>query len=190
MIFDSKLVINLGDEVYKPAEDSMLLLEAIDIGIGEKLLEIGTGSGIIALHAAKKAIVVATDVNPEATKVTRLNAIFNGLHVDVICCYMFEGLRGKFDVIAFNPPYLNEEIGNDWTGRAWQGGSAGDELIVEFLKRVEGYMSAGGRAYLLLPWRFLSKVLEDFQHLYPEVVAGRSFFFERLAIIRLINSVR
>ena len=67
MEFDPELDIQVLDGVYEPAEDSHLLLEAIQVERGMRVLEVGTGSGFIALHCAKAgAVVTATDISPLA----------------------------------------------------------------------------------------------------------------------------
>ena len=56
MKIDTSIKIKVNSGVYPPSEDSYLLIECIDVG-KEKVLEIGTGTGIIALHAAKMALL-------------------------------------------------------------------------------------------------------------------------------------
>jgi release factor glutamine methyltransferase len=77
---------------------------------GSRVLEIGTGTGLVALAAARKAgRVVATDINPAAVECARLNARQNGMaaRVDVREGDMFEPVVGeRFDVILCNPPYF------------------------------------------------------------------------------------
>ncbi|MFB6292223.1 MAG: 50S ribosomal protein L11 methyltransferase, partial [Candidatus Nanohaloarchaea archaeon] len=68
--------------VYQPAEDTFLLKEHVEkLELeGEKVLEIGTGSGIIAVTAAEKgAKVVATDVNPDALEAAEKLAAEEGV---------------------------------------------------------------------------------------------------------------
>ncbi|MEE8231956.1 MAG: HemK2/MTQ2 family protein methyltransferase, partial [Thermoplasmata archaeon] len=106
MELDPSLDLGEDDEVYRPAEDSYLLLRALDLADANSFLEIGTGTGLIALHAARRVPTLATDINPLATGLTQANARRNGLSLDIVRADLFRGLRGKFDVIAFNPPYL------------------------------------------------------------------------------------
>ena len=71
-------------EVYPPSEDSILLTESLDIRIGEKVLEIGTGSGIVSIQCALNgADVVCGDINPRAVALARRNAAANGVDIDV-----------------------------------------------------------------------------------------------------------
>jgi release factor glutamine methyltransferase len=94
------------------------------------------------------------------------------------------GLRGPFDVIAFNPPYL-EGPPSDPIERAWQGGEAGSEVAVRFLSDLPRVLGPGGRAYLLLsranaPARSLAETAFA-----ARVVATKALFFERLEVLEL-----
>ncbi len=185
MEFDPDLAVEKAPGVYPPRGDSHLLLEAIRVEPGERFVELGTGTGFVALHAARVARAVATDVNPEAARCARRNAIANRLPLAVVRCDLFGGLRGPFDVVAFNPPYLIEAIGGDWEARAWQGGTTGDELILRFLAALPGHLAGSGRAYMLLPKgreRALATAHERFS---VHTVAEESMFYEALLALEL-----
>ena len=77
-----------------------------------RVLEIGTGSGCIALSIAEvfsDIEVVATDISPDAIDVARLNTKAHGLEqqVEIIESDLFENVSGVFDLIITNPPYLS-----------------------------------------------------------------------------------
>src|SRR4051812_21526162 len=80
-----------------------------------RILELGTGSGAIALALAKiypDAAIIATDVSPEAVMLARDNAVFNtsDQRVTFVVANWFEALpAGPYDVIVSNPPYLSAE---------------------------------------------------------------------------------
>src|SRR5262245_11679630 len=78
---------------------------------GKSFLEIGCGSGVVALCASRAgAEVTAVDVNPEAVRCTTTNAARNKLHVNARVGDLFTSLNDqRFDVVAWNPPYLPGE---------------------------------------------------------------------------------
>jgi len=184
---DPAITVAHDPAVYASSEDTTLLLRAVEVRPGERFLEVGTGTGLVALHAANVARATATDVNPAAVRLARQNALANRLPLAVVRCDLLRGLRGPFDIIAFNPPYLIERIGGEWTDRAWQGGPAGDEIILRFLAEVRDHLAPTGRAYLLVPSnreRALAVARERFR---VRVVAERPLFFETLRVLELTN---
>lgn len=81
---------------------------AHEAGPEQRVLDMGTGSGVSALLAARAGSdVVATDVNPEAVECARANAKTNGLsdRISFMEGDLFEGIEGDFDLIIFDPPF-------------------------------------------------------------------------------------
>jgi len=77
---------------------------------GKTFLDLGTGSGRIALTAARAgAIATASDVNPAAVESVRQNAARNELRLTAVLSDQFNALPGHFDVIAINPPYYDRD---------------------------------------------------------------------------------
>jgi len=139
--------------VYPPSEDTFLLVEALKISDGN-VLELGTGSGLAAIHCALRgARVVATDINPQAVRLARRNASSNGVAIDVLRADLFEGVGGAFDAIVFNPPYLPtspEDVTDDrWPDASVNGGPDGLEIVRRFLAGLGGRLAPGGRGYIL-----------------------------------------
>src|SRR5512137_2455149 len=64
-------------QVYKPEADTYLLLDAAraEVKAGDRVLEIGTGSGLIAAELAKVTGVIATDINPHAVLCARKRGV-------------------------------------------------------------------------------------------------------------------
>jgi release factor glutamine methyltransferase len=88
-----------------------LLARAIldDLVPGDRVLDMGTGSGIVGLAAARAgATVVAIDKNPAAVRAARVNAMLNRVPIDVREGDLYSALEAgeKFDVLAFNPPFF------------------------------------------------------------------------------------
>ncbi len=184
MDFDAQMQIEEDPLVYRPSEDSRLLLESIDLRKGERFLEVGTGAGLVALHAAQHTRAVATDANFRAVELTRANARRNGLQVDVVRTNLAAGLRGPFDVVAFNPPYL-EGRPLDTLDRAWAGGHQGSEVSLRFLADLPRILAPGGRAYLVLSAANVAAHAEAGRAFQAHVVSHRKLFFEELQVLEL-----
>ena len=183
------------ENVYEPAEDSFLFAENIDVGRDCKVLDIGTGCGILAVIAARKGgRVVATDVNPYSVKCAKRNAKINGVgdRISLVQGDLFAPLRirKEFDLILFNAPYLpsqkNEK--NSWIAWAWAGGKSGRNVIDRFLREATNHLKTDGE--ILLMQSTLSDVkrtlrsLED-RGLKANVIAKQDLpFFESIVLVR------
>ena len=152
MRLDHSLDIEVFSEVYNPSDDSYILLRNVEVSPGQTLLDMGSGSGLLSVHAAKLgASVTAVDINPEAVECTRRNANKNGVRVTARVSDLFENVTGYFDVIAFNPPYLPSETrSTSWIEKSWSGGDEGSETTVAFLGQAWQRLAPGGRIYLVL----------------------------------------
>jgi release factor glutamine methyltransferase len=136
-------------QVYTPDTDTYLLLDAAlaEVKPGDRVLEVGTGSGLIAAELARVTGVIATDINPHAVLCARKKG------VAVVQNDLFYGIRSSFDVILFNPPYLPtqpEERIDDWLEYALDGGLNGRVVIERFSEQVARVLAPGGRILLLI----------------------------------------
>ena len=171
--------IVVHDGVYAPAEDSYLLLDAVEAD--GRMLDMGAGTGIVGLHAAVAgADVAAVDVDARAVENVRCNAIGNGLDLEVVQSDLFADVDGHFDRIMFNPPYLPAEDGDV----RWDGGPGGVAVARRFLDEATGHLEKKGRIYLLLSTRGdVSGLLREFQGRYVfREIRRLSLFFERLLV--------
>ncbi len=148
--------LKIFDEVYKPAEDTVFLADNLEVEEGERVLEIGTGSGLLAIISALNgADVVATDINAKALACAKENAESAGVgdKIEFRLGDIFEPVRDEsFETIIFNPPYLpvpEDESFGSIEEKAWNGGTDGREVLDRFLERIEGYLESGGRLYLI-----------------------------------------
>ncbi len=185
MNIDSSIKIKVMDGVYNPAEDSYLLIKAIDVEGRENALDMGCGTGIISLHLAKKGCsVTAVDVNENAIRNAMLNATQNGFNIRFIKSNLFENIEESFDLIAFNPPYLPTENKEDIT---WDGGKGGIETIERFLRQVIDHLNQNGKIYLVISsLSDINKILEEFKDIYQFHTVGKEkLFFEKLYVYRI-----
>jgi len=140
--------------IYKPAEDSHLLLRhAIQRAEGV-VLDMGTGSGFVAVEIAaleKVERVLAADIDPRAIDEARKRADDAGVSakLEFVRSDLFENIvERRFDWILFNPPYLPAEEGADEP--SWSGGEGGGEVVIRFLQDAPEHLAPGGRILLLV----------------------------------------
>lgn len=177
--------------VYKPAEDSILALEALRIlyerGFKyEEILDLGTGTGILALGAYelfKPHMLTAIDISPYAIRTARCNLPPEAhiIQCDKLKCFN----KRDWDLIILNPPYLPEEPrGNKgscdwWLELSWSGG--GDvmrELVIEALN--------AGREVILVHSTLSPISLEELEEKAEiEILTTQRFFYEELKALRL-----
>jgi release factor glutamine methyltransferase len=92
---DTRLMARLSAE-YAPA--------------GGRVLDLGTGTGYIAIYLAQRGFVVeAVDISERALQIAGENAARNGVQVRLYRSDLFSDVRGAFDLIAFNPPMNPDE---------------------------------------------------------------------------------
>jgi len=186
-----KLKISKG--VYEPAEDTFLLISALQKSDlkNKTVLEIGTGSGIIALFAARFAkSVLAVDINPEAIKYAKENAAQNKIkNIEILQSDLFENVKQKFDIIVFNPPYLPDEPLT--ADIALDGGPDGRKIIERFLRDVPKFLNPQGRILLLeSSLSHYEKTLQHFEKIgfNAKIVAKEKFDWEALVVIEIKNT--
>lgn len=182
-------------QVYEPAEDTFLLADNLEVERMSRALEIGTGTGLIAIIAARKASkVIATDVNPHALDCTLKNIITNkAFNVELRKGDLFEPVEDeKFDLILFNTPYLpteEDEAVGDELEAAWNGGPNGREVIDRFLDGVKDHLNPRGKVQMVQSSlsdneKTLKKLEElNFQ---ASITACEKGFFEEMVVITAV----
>jgi len=114
-----------------------------------EILDMGTGSGVCALAAARYARrVVAVDVNPAAVRCATVNALLNRLEarVDIRHGDLFAPVAGeRFDLVLFNPPFLLG-VPKDARDAAWRSSDGAER----FAAGLAGHLKPAGSALLML----------------------------------------
>ena len=185
-------IINTHENVYVPAEDSYLLAENLEIKEGQSVLEIGTGSGIVAMYASRLTDkITVSDINFDACELARKNFEANNIeNIEILFGNMFEPVeKRKFDVILFNTPYLpieDDEVIDDTINYAFDGGLNGRKVIDLFLNEVGNHLNDGGIVQMIQS--SLSgneETLEKLDNLgfIAEIKASEHFFFEDITLI-------
>ncbi len=175
--------------VYEPAEDSELLLEAAvgEVKESDDVLEVGGGSGYVSERIKNMCrFLLATDISFAAAKVMAEKGI------DVVVTDIARGIRKKFSLVLFNPPYLEleEELRRgDMLDVAIDGGKGGMEVILKFIDSLKEVMEDGGRAIVIVSSLTDERVFEEIEsrgYSY-EIVAVKKLFFERLYAVRIFK---
>jgi methylase of polypeptide subunit release factors len=134
-------------------------------------LDLGTGSGIQALLAARHSdAVAAVDVNPRAIAYTRLNARLNGLdNVEPLEGSWFDPVRGRrFELIVANPPYV---VSPDSAYVYRDSGLLGDAVSRTLVDQLPEYLEDGGVAQVCCNW--VHSAGEDWRARPETWIAGR-----------------
>ncbi len=190
MKLDTGIQIEVAQDVYSPSDDTLLMLSAISPRVSQSILEMGTGSGIIALHCAKTGCkTTAADISTNSLDCARSNAQINNLNIQFIQSDLFSSIQGKYDIIIFNPPYLSGKDAevlavND--KRQLIGGEEGHEISIKFMEQAVKHLSENGRIYLLTSTETSEKVIQYARQLFlVDKIAEQRMFFEVLAVWEL-----
>ncbi len=173
--------------IYEPAEDSELLLDAAlkEVRPEDEVIEIGAGSGFVAEGIRERCkYIITTDISPHAVREMRKKGL------DVVKTDIARGIKKRFSLILFNPPYLEleEELKKgDWLDVAIDGGKKGIEVIRKFLDQLHEIMAEGGRAILIASSQNepeVFRLIEERGFKYS-IMMERGVFFEKLYAIRI-----
>ena len=143
--------LDVFDSVYDPSEDSFLLADNLLRMKNKSFLDVGCGSGIQSISAASKGASTITliDVNQIALQNAQQNLkkYFPAIPVKSIQSNLFEKMKKeKFDVIAFNPPYVPSEGKPDVR---LDGGKTGRDVLDLFLEQADRFLNEKGVIFFL-----------------------------------------
>ena len=169
--------------IYEPGEDSYLMsdfLMKMKIDNKQEILEIGSGSGVQAQTLIKKGVafenLVLSDIDKDAVGHLKKNFPES----KVVLSDLFSDIKGKFDIIIFNPPYLPVSCFDD--KKDTTGGKKGSETINKFLCQAKKHLKKKGKVFLItssltrgIKWRSFDK----------KILSARKLFFERLYLWEL-----
>ncbi len=121
----------------------------------ERVLDVGTGSGVQALHAARHArSVVATDTSERALRFAAFNAALAGVDLDLRRGSLLEPVAGeRFDQVVSNPPFVVTPRTAGVPGWEYRdGGLVGDDVVRRLVVGAGAVLAPGGSAQLLGNW--------------------------------------
>ncbi len=174
-----ELNLDFNKNVYKPSDDTYLFLkyfkqfinkdniDGIKLNKISYILDMGTGTGIIAIFFAKyfkfnlglNIKIYASDILLDAIKLSKKNAKKNGLENEIVFIHsnLFNNfptsLEHKFNIIFFNPPYLpSESIFKKKNEKkifySWDGGKKGIEIFENFLIQSIEFLSPMEKSFI------------------------------------------
>lgn len=171
--------------IYQPLEDSFLLEEQVKKFAKGSVLDMGTGSGIQAVAAAKKRNVkkvLAVDVQEEVIDYCKKN--IKNKKIKLLQSDLFKKIKKqKFDTIIFNPPYLPAEP--KLMDLTVEGGKKGFETAEKFLNKAGDYLKDDGIILLLISSLTNKQKVEEIltKNLFEfEIIAKKHIFFEELFV--------
>ena len=154
------------------------------------VLDLGTGSGILAIFAADRARrIIATDINPYAIRNTRINSKLNGVSNKIIVRKgsLFRPIKEKFDIILFNPPYFPLKPKTYLEAALFCGPNY--LLLRKFLANAKKYLNPQGIIELSLSSYINLNLVHKFFKKYgfrPIIIARKFLFFEIIYLYILI----
>ena len=165
-------------------------IDARIIARGKSVLDMGTGSGVCALFAARHARrVIAVDISAAAVRCAQLNAMLNNMDARIDVCHgdLFTPLEGeRFDLVLFNPPFY-VGVPKDDRDAAWRSSDTAQRFAAE----LANHLTPTGVALVLLSsfgdacGIFESELRANGFSL--ELFARRRFINETLTILRAVR---
>ncbi len=145
--------------IPRPETEELVMLAVGAAEEGNSILDLCTGSGAIAIaaynelkKAGRKVRMTAVDISEDALELAKENAELNGADVLFVQSDLFSRIRGRFDVIVSNPPYipsaeiqtLQKEVKDFEPRLALDGGADGLDVYRKIAEEAPKYLTRGG----------------------------------------------
>lgn len=155
---------------------------------GKSFLELGAGSGLISLVAARKgALVMASDINPAAVQNIKLNAESNSLIVNALYSDLYDSIHAlhEFDYTIINPPYYPLDP-SDASEMAWYCGK-GFEYFQKLFTQLKSRVNHGKYFMVLSEDCAIEKIISiaENEGLQMKMVEQKRIFFELNVIFQI-----
>jgi len=144
-----RLKLKVYPKAFPPCPDSILFANFLSkLKNTGKVLDMGTGSGILALSIAKNAsYVLAVDINKDALRSTKENALLNRINnIKFRYSNVFSNIKEKFDTIIFNPPFRffkpKNLLDKSMTDHNYK-------TLSNFFKNVNKHLNKKGKIYII-----------------------------------------
>ena len=162
-------------------------LHGVDLK-NKTLLELGCGSGLISIRAAKQdAIVTASDISQTAVEALKENAAKNGVSIRIIHSNLFENIpQQPFDWIVINPPFYRGKPQNE-AGYAWYAGEE-MEYFENLFRKLKNHINNESGVLMILSedgtFDAVKKVAGHFDYRL-KMENSKRINFEKIAIYRI-----
>ena len=194
------LVLKVDDRVLIPRPETEELVQLIiEENTDEKLdvLDIGTGSGAIALALAKVKKnwrLTASDISLDALELARENAEKNQVQLNLIQSDLFRNISGKFDIIVSNPPYISYKDKDEVDQNVFRhephlalfADEDGFAIYRQIAQSANSYLTEGGKLYLEIGYKQGEVLKQLFEQAFPNRrvrVLKDSFDKERMVVV-------
>jgi len=171
--------------IYEPSDDSYLLADVLKRIKCRRFLDMGCGTGLQANSILSADEIVCADINKDAVDYAKENVKRNDIKkASFIVSDLFSNVEGKFDLIAFNTPYLDAGEPRDVS---WTHMQNGRDVIERFIRDAREHLEDNGRILMLISDRGYEKyrrIAERSGYTW-EVVAEKNLFFEKIFVIQL-----
>ncbi len=150
-------LLRIPDPALAPKRGAFFLTRHLPLRAGDRVLDLGTGSGLVAIVVARRGHqVVATDIVPACCESARLNGVLNGVaeRLDVRAGDLYAPVAAEaFDVVVSNPaqmPTPPDHAWEDGQSRADNGGADGWALLGPIIDEAPAHLKPGGRLVFTL----------------------------------------